>query len=263
MNITQQEAIQLIIDFLAPLHGFWEDMPIKDPLIEQFISLEYAELDESKRKYEINKKGVDKLYPYIEQIAKDFIIRLETVEYLGDTEVIAIETIANTGFYLDNTNSSTEFIREVMSLEDITGKVISEGSSKFPSEPPALTVSDGETTITAWRGTYSWMIEGEDGMGSGITVDSAHPLDYKDSIETINLSQNTKLTLNFESAPTSVSIKRYKLSATDYDAFEKIADSYNTIDAKAGNYLYEVIAKWEDPSKSYSGTVYYAFCTEK
>ena len=204
------------------------------------------------------------------RIFREMIIRLETVEYLGDTEVIAIETIANTGFYLANTgfylantNSSTEFIREVMSLEDITGKVISQGSSKFPSEPPTLTVSDGETTITAWRGTYSWMIEGEDGMGSGITVDSAHPLDYKDSIETINLSQNTKLTLNFESAPTSVSIKRYKLSATDYNAFEKIADSYNTIDAKAGNYLYEMIAKWEDPSKSYSGTVYYAFCTEK
>ena len=205
------------------------------------------------------------------RIFREMIIRLETVEYLGDTEVIAIETIANTGFYLastgfylDNTNSSTEFIREVMSLEDITGKVISENSSKFPSEPPTLTVSDGETTITAWRGTYSWMIEGEDGMGSGITVDSAHPLDYKDSIETINLSQNTKLTLNFEAAPTSVSIKRYKLSATDYDAFEKISASYNMIiEAKAGDYLYEVIAKWEDPSKSYSGTVYYAFCTEK
>lgn len=205
------------------------------------------------------------------RIFREMIIRLETVEYLGDTEVIAIETIANagfylasTGFYLDNTNSSTEFIREVMSLEDITGKVISEGSSKFPSEPPTLTVSDDETTITAWRGTYSWMIEGEDGMGSGITVDSAHPLDYKDSIQRINVSQNTELTLNFESAPTSVSIKRYKLSATDYDAFEKISASYNMIiEAKAGDYLYEVIAKWEDPSKSYSGTVYYAFCTEK
>ena len=95
------------------------------------------------------------------RIFREMIIRLETVEYLGDTEVIAIETIANTGFYLastgfylDNTNSSTEFIREVMSLEDITGKVISQNSSKFPPEPPALTVSDGETTITAWRGTY-------------------------------------------------------------------------------------------------------------
>lgn len=63
MNITLQEAIQLIIDFLYTLHGFCEDMPIDDPLIEQFISLEFAELDESKRKYEINKKGIDKLYP--------------------------------------------------------------------------------------------------------------------------------------------------------------------------------------------------------
>ena len=199
------------------------------------------------------------------RIFREMIIRLETVEYLGDTEVIAIETIANTGFYLDNINvSSTGFIKQVMSLEDITGKAISPNSSKFPSEPPTLTVSDGETTIIAWRGTYSWLIEGEDGMGSGISVDSAHPLDYKDSIQRLNLSQNTELTLNFESAPTSISIKRYKLNATDYDAFEKIADRYNMIiDAKVGNYLYEVIAKWDDPSKSYSGTVYYAFCTEK
>ena len=201
----------------------------------------------------------------IRRVFREMIIRLETVEYLGDTEVIAIETIANTGFYLDNINvSSTGFIKQVMSLEDITGKAISPNSSKFPSEPPTLTVSDGETTITAWRGTYSWLIEVEDGMGSGISVDSAHPLDYKDSIQRINVSQNTELTLNFESAPTSVSIKRYKLSATDYDAFEKISASYNMIiEAKAGDYLYEVIAKWEDPSKSYSGTVYYAFCTEK
>lgn len=201
----------------------------------------------------------------IRRVFREMIIRLETVEYLGDTEVIAIETIANTGFYLDNINvSSTGFIRQVMSLEDITGKVISPNSTKFSSEPPILTVSDGETTITAWRGTYSWLIEGEDGMGSGINVDSAHPLDYKDSIQRINVSQNTELALNFESAPTSISVKRYKLNATDYDAFEKIADSYNMIiDAKAGNYLYEVIAKWEDNSIPYSGTVYYAFCTEK
>ena len=201
----------------------------------------------------------------IRRVFREMIIRLETVEYLGDTEVIAIETIANTGFYLDNINvSSTGFIKQVMSLEDITGKAISPNSSKFPSEPPTLTVSDGETMITAWRGTYSWLIEGEDGMGSGISVDSAHPLDYKDSIQRINVSQNTELILNFESAPTSISIKRYKLNATDYDAFEKIADRYNMIiDAKVGNYLYEVIAKWDDPSKSYSGTVYYAFCTEK
>ena len=199
------------------------------------------------------------------RIFREMIIRLETVEYLGDTEVIAIETIANTGFYLDNINvSSTGFIKQVMSLEDITGKAISPNSSKFPSEPPTLTVSDGETTITAWRGTYSWLIEDEDGMGSGISVDSAHPLDYKDSSQRINVSQNTELTLNFESVPTSISVKRYKLNATDYDAFEKIADSYNMIiDAKAGNYLYEVIAKWEDNSIPYSGTVYYAFCTEK
>ena len=102
MNITQQEAIQLIIDFLAPLHGFWEDMPIDDPLIEQFISLEYTELDESKGKYEINEKGVDKLYPYIEKITKEFIgyikpksfscFNEEAIEWFAGTYEIDRET---------------------------------------------------------------------------------------------------------------------------------------------------------------------------
>ena len=57
------------------------------------------------------------------RVFREMIIRLETVEYLGDTEVIAIETIANTGFYLDNINvSSTGVIRQVMSLEDKIGR---------------------------------------------------------------------------------------------------------------------------------------------
>lgn len=198
------------------------------------------------------------------RVFREMFIRLETVEYLGDTEVIAIETIANTGFYLANINvSATGFIAQVMHLSEITETTASPTASNFPAEPPILTVSDGETTITAWRGTYSRLVEGEDGFGSGITADSAHPLDCKDNIQTINVSKNTTLALNFESAPTSITVKRYKLSTTDYDAFEKIADSRNMIDAKAGDYLYEVIAKWDDPAKSYSGTVYYAFCTEK
>ena len=193
---------------------------------------------------------------------REMIIRLETIDYLGDTEVIAIRTTAKNGLLLEKIGD-TGVMTKVMSLDEIFGINATPDASSFPAEPPTLTVSDGEMTITAWRGTSSWMIVGEDGLGSGITADSPHPLECKDDIQTIKVSQNTTLTLSFESAPTSIAVKRYKLNATDYDAFEKIADFRNIIEVKAGNYLYEVIAKWEDNAKPYSGTVYYAFCTEK
>ncbi len=135
--------------------------------------------------------------------------------------------------------------------------------SNFPAEPPYLSVSDGNSTIQAWRGTYSWMIENEDGMGSGIEADSPHPLDRKEGIQVIKITEKTTLTLNFEETPTSITVRRYKQNASDYDAYDEISVSGNSIEVKAGNYLYEVIANWNNNTKPYNGTVYYAFRTEK
>ena len=135
-------------------------------------------------------------------------------------------------------------------------------TSDFPAEPPIFSVSDGKTTISAWRGTYSWMIENENGQSSGITADSMHPLDCKNSIPSIKVYGNTTLSLIFESEPTNITVKKYRVYETDYDAYEKISGITNTIDVKVGNHIYEIIAKWDDPTKSYSGTVYYAFRTE-
>ena len=58
-----------------------------------------------------------------------------------------------------------------------------------------------------------------------------------------------------------MTIKRYKLNAKNHDAYEKVVAAHNMIEVKAGDYLYEVIAKWENPNKPYSGTVYFAFST--
>ena len=138
-----------------------------------------------------------------------------------------------------------------------------QNTSDFPSEPPILSVGDVKTTISAWRGTYSWMIENENGLSSGITADSMHPLDCKDDIPFIKVFGNTTLSLIFASEPTSITVKKYKSNATDYDSYEKISGISNMIEVKAEDCLYEIIAKWNDPTKSYSGTVYYAFCTEK
>ena len=136
-------------------------------------------------------------------------------------------------------------------------------NSIFPEEPPTLTVSDGTTSIQAWRGTYSWMVEDANGMGKAVNADSSHPLERTDDMEALTLTDDTTLILTFETSPTSMTVKRYKLNAKDYDAFDKVADGNNMIEAEVGDYLYEVIAKWENPHKQYSGTVHFAFITKK
>ena len=137
----------------------------------------------------------------------------------------------------------------------------SENLTNFPKEPPVLFVRDGDMRIKAWRGTCSWMVEGEDGLGHGLESDSPHPLDCKDSLPTIDVGWGTSLTLNFEGRPTKITVKRYAPNTTNYDDYETVKVSEGTIEVKAGDYLYEVIATWS--GEKYSGTVYYAFRTEK
>lgn len=134
-------------------------------------------------------------------------------------------------------------------------------ASNFPAEPPHLSVSDGISTIQAWRGTYSWYVENEDGTGSGICADSSHPLECKDRVPAIKVAQKTTLTLNFEGNPSKITVKRYDLSTNDHDNYKEITVTGNQIEVKAGDHLYEVIASWS--AQTYSGTVYYAFRTEK
>lgn len=135
----------------------------------------------------------------------------------------------------------------------------SENLTNFPKEPPVLFVRDGDTRIKAWRGTCSWMVEGDDGLGHGIESDSPHPLDCKDSLPTIDVGWGTSLTLNFEGHPIKITVKQYAPNATGYDDYEEINVKESTVKAKSGC-IYEIIATWS--GEKYSGTVYYAFRTE-
>ena len=133
--------------------------------------------------------------------------------------------------------------------------------SKFPNEPPVLAVTDGDATVYAWRGTSSWMVKKLDGTGTGIQTDSPHPLDCVGDIPALEISKDASLTLTFEAAPNQILVRKYR-KAADYDAYEEF-EIKGTLEVEAGNYLYEVIATWDSPLKSYSGKVYYAFCTIK
>ena len=131
----------------------------------------------------------------------------------------------------------------------------------FPFEPPHLFVIGNKNAVDAWRGTSSWMAEGEDGIGSGIESDSPHPLECKDDLPILEITKKTTVNLKFEAAPSKITVKRYKASTTDFDNFDELTVSGNLIEVKAGNYVYEIIASWS--GQTYNGTVYYAFRTEK
>jgi hypothetical protein len=135
----------------------------------------------------------------------------------------------------------------------------SDNLTSFPKDPPVLFVRKGETRIKAWRGTCSWMVEGEDGLGRGVESDSPHPLDCKDSLPVIDVGWLTTLTLSFEGHPIKITVKQYALNATGYDDYEEIKVKESAVKAKSGC-IYEVIATWS--GEKYSGTVYYAFRTK-
>ena len=140
------------------------------------------------------------------------------------------------------------------------GVTFSDTLTKFPNEAPVLFIRNGETRVKAWRGTCSWMVEGEDGLGHGVESDSPHPLDCKDSLPVIDVGWLTTLTLSFEGAPPKITVKRYAADAEGYDDFETVKVEESAVKTKSGEHIYEVIAAWY--GDKYSGTVYYAFRTE-
>lgn len=132
----------------------------------------------------------------------------------------------------------------------------------FPTSPPALRVSLGGIEVDAWRGTFSWQVHNEDGTGKTVHADSMHPLDAVDSMIPLTVSKEGTITLHFEEAPDEITLKRYASDSDNYDSYETIPTNKFTFEAKAGDYLYEITAHWDDPAKAYGGTVHYAFRTE-
>ena len=133
-------------------------------------------------------------------------------------------------------------------------------ATDFPKSPPRLFVHDGVTRIDAWRGTCSWYVEDENGIGGGIEADSPHPLDCLDSLPVIKISKRMTLALSFDGSPSEITVKRYKPNAKSYDDYKEITVTGSTFEA-SGDHLYEVIATWN--GANYSGRVYFAFRTEK
>lgn len=146
--------------------------------------------------------------------------------------------------------------------------------------PPALSVIYGNESITALKGTSSWKYANDDGTSTAIESDSMHPLQAKEYMTPLVLMPSIyshfdphTAYLCWEYVPDSVSVKCWNESCWNkFDSeFTEITvtvpdstseDKYFSFNINDGNYIYEVIATWEDNQK-YGGTAYYSFYTQK
>ena len=128
------------------------------------------------------------------------------------------------------------------------------GKNDKPDAPPDLIVKYEEQTIKAWRGTYAWEIN-----GNFIMSDSVGPLDIKDRLPWLQLSNETKLTFDFEFKPTSIKVERCSIDAIDYNDLIEIPITKSSIKIDKGGYIYFITASWNDETKNYNGTADYAF----
>jgi len=149
-----------------------------------------------------------------------------------------------------------------------SGVWLSVENETFPEAPPDLHVVCGGESVTAWRGSYSWHILLDDGMGRGKHADSIHPLSALDRVPVIAAEDGMAVTLSFEVPSiadlpiTSLEVRRYRIDAEDHDDYEAVTVEEGTFALTAEDALYEVIASWDASDGAYSGDARYAFRTE-
>ena len=134
-------------------------------------------------------------------------------------------------------------------------------------EPPVLTITIGEESLSPMRGAYDWTFEISDGTWRTEAADSAHPLDAREELPFVTIDpaiqQSAAWTFDFNQPPDSVQIFCWDDTHRGDPAAEceEIPAEAGAFALKAGTYLYEIVAKWTDTARC-GGTVHYAFRTE-
>lgn len=199
-------------------------------------------------------KAVHQINPDIEQpYIEGTVIKILGVEVFNNTKPSQVNNTSNDG------NKS-----------DVTLK-----------EPPALTVVCGKESVEALRGTTSWMYENEDGTSTGIESDSVHPLQAKEFMPQLKLVPTQyssiepfKAYLRWDVAPDWIVVRYWSEdswgeinSESEMIPVNATIIEYNIenkplfpIVLKEGNYIYEVIADWNN-YENFSGKAHYSFYT--
>lgn len=146
-------------------------------------------------------------------------------------------------------------------------------------EPPILTVMCGKESVEALRGTSSWQYLNDNGTSTAIESDSMHPLQAKEYMTPLKLIPTQyshvepfKAYLQWDVAPDWVVVRYWSEESWGEIVAESemvpvlMMDSDTDIgpifpmDLQKGNYIYEVIAEWNNYDK-FSGKAHYSFYT--
>ena len=140
--------------------------------------------------------------------------------------------------------------------------------------PPNLIVSYGDQSVKARHCLTNWEFTMEDGMLSALMGDGPHPLMAKNSSPFITLdpAEPMEVWLYWDIMPDLVEVNCWGEEAWEelkteplesYRIMEgnEAGDSY-LIRPENGNYIYEIIATWQN-APNFGGTVRYSFHTEK
>jgi hypothetical protein len=112
-------------------------------------------------------------------------------------------------------------------------------------EPPTLSIDVGEKTLKPTLGTYSWIFENEDGTETAVESDSLAPPELINNDNSLQVTVDTKVELNFEIQPDSYSVRIWD------DDNNVIGASNKVVLFGKGKVIYEVLAHWEQGTASY------------
>lgn len=130
---------------------------------------------------------------------------------------------------------------------------------EFPDAPPELTVTAGEVSCTALRGSWSWSCQLEDGSYSGTIADSVHPLESQE-ITPVLETGGPEAALSFALEPDAITAQCWpEESWGDVDApGETVSLDGNSLPLTPGGWLYQVSASW-DRMPDFEGDCQYSF----
>lgn len=125
--------------------------------------------------------------------------------------------------------------------------------------PPELRIVSADATVTASKGTYSWMYN--NGFNwTGIESDSIHPLRYQDYVETL-ITTDTTVELDFDVEPDSITAVECWSDTHWGDDYTTEGESFvltgNKVTLKPGGWIYYIRADWD--AKDYNGDCRYVF----
>ena len=122
----------------------------------------------------------------------------------------------------------------------------------FSSEPPAPTVTAGNTNIPTVQGSYCW-----DRIFSSQCVDKAYTstLDMAKSHRPTTVSPNQKVIIEFSKEPIAGTFTVEQLIDEENSIETKISDDSITVPQEKGIYSYHIRADWKQGGGNYAFSV--------